>query len=196
MTDPAFYLSVTDLKQWAYCPRVVFFSYCMPRLRPVTFKMEAGIDAHEQEADRERRRTGRLYGLPEADRIENVKLQSDSLLLRGQLDLVLRLDDQVWPVEYKLSRRVSIASHFKLQVAAYGMLLEDDWEVRCSEGFIYSLPTRQVERVTLTSRLRRKVRSTLTEIRDTLKQEQMPAPTPKRGRCVNCEFRRFCNDIF
>ena len=193
---PAYSLSVTDLKQWTYCPRVVFYTYCMPRLRPTTFKMEAGIDAHEREPGRERRRTGQMYGLPEAERIENVRLHSETLLLSGRLDLALRLDDQVWPVEYKLSRRVSIASHFKLQLAAYGMLLEEAWDVRCLEGFIYSLPTRQVERVKLTAHLRRKVGSTLQEIRAILEHEQTPAATNKRGRCVNCEFRRFCNDVF
>ena len=196
MASPTYFLSVTDLKQWAYCPRVVFYTYCMPRLRPTTFKMEAGIDAHEREPGRERRRTGQLYGLPEAERIEHVRLSSERLALSGLIDLVLRQEGQAWPVEYKLSRRVSIASHFKLQVAAYGMLLEEAWGVRCPEGFIYSLPTRQVEQVQLTSRLRRKVESTLREIRVTLEHERTPAPTSKRGRCVDCEFRRFCNDVF
>jgi len=196
MTNPTYSLSVTDLKQWAYCPRVVFYAYCMPRLRPTTFKMEAGIDAHGREPRREQRRTGQLYGLPEAERIEHVRLSSERLGLSGLIDLVLRRGEQAWPVEYKLSRRVSIASHFKLQVAAYGMLLEEAWDVRCEEGFIYSLPTRQVERVKLTPRLRRKVESTLQAIRVMLEDERVPAPTNKRGRCVNCEFRRFCNDVF
>ena len=73
------YLTVTDLKQWTYCPRVVFYQYCMPRLRPMTFKMEAGLEAHEDEKARERRRTGQLYGLTAAERIENVRIQSDTL---------------------------------------------------------------------------------------------------------------------
>jgi CRISPR-associated exonuclease Cas4 len=192
----SWYLTVTDLKQWAYCPRVVFFSYCMPRLRPMTFKMEAGLDAHEDEKSRERRRTGQLYGLTEAERIENVRIQSDALGLSALIDLVLRQEDQVWPVEYKLSRRTEIASHFKLQLAAYGLLLEEAWSVRAPEGFLYSLISRRAERVSLTTRLRNRVLSTVGEIRNMVEEERLPPPTNKRARCVNCEFRRFCNDVF
>ena len=28
-------LRVTDLKQYEYCPRVVFYEYCLPGVRPV-----------------------------------------------------------------------------------------------------------------------------------------------------------------
>lgn len=190
------YLTVTDLKQWTYCPRVVFFQYCMPRLRPMTFKMEAGLEAHEDEKARERRRTGQLYGLASAERIENVRIQSDTLGLSCLIDLVLREGEQAWPVEYKLSRRTEIATHFKLQLAAYGLLLEEAWNVQAPEGFLYSLILRKAEPVPLTKRLRKRVASTVAEIRLMLADERVPSPTGKRARCTNCEFRRFCNDVF
>lgn len=190
------YLTVTDLKQWAYCPRVVFYRYCMPGLRPMTYKMEAGLDVHEEEKARERRRTGQIYGLGEAERIEQVRLQSDALGLRALIDLVLRAGDQAWPVEYKLSRRTAIAAHFKLQLAAYALMLEEAWGVEATEGFLYSLATRRAERVPLTKALRRKAVQSTEEIRRTIAAERMPPPTSHRARCANCEFRRFCNDVF
>lgn len=189
-------LTVTDLKQWTYCPRVVFYSYCMPRLRPLTVKMEAGLETHEDEKARERRRSGQIYGLVDAERIENVRLESEVMGINGMVDLVLRQGGRVWPVEYKLSRRTQIASHFKLQLAAYGLLLEEAWQVEAREGFLYSLVTRKAERIPLTKRLRNKVLSTVEAIRAMVETEQTPAPTAKRARCTNCEFRRFCNDVF
>lgn len=189
-------LPVTDLKQWDYCPRVVFFTYLMPGLRPTTFKMDVGTLAHEKEAKRERRRGKRLYGLPDAQRIQDVRLQSETLGLSGQLDLVLRQGDHAWPVDYKYSRRTGIATHFKLQLAAYGLLLEDAWGVTVDSGFLYSIPNRRAETIPFTSRLRKKVLRTVQEVRTSIEEEQMPPPTKKRGRCVNCEFRRFCNDVF
>lgn len=189
-------LTVTDLKQWTYCPRVVFYRYCMPRLRPLTVKMEAGLETHEDEKARERRRSGQIYGLVNAERIETVRLESEAMGISGLVDLVLRQGDQVWPVEYKLSRRTQIASHFKLQLAAYGLLLEEVWQVQAQEGFLYSLVTRKAECIPLTKRLRNKVLSTMEAIRAMVEAEQTPAPTAKRARCTNCEFRRFCNDVF
>jgi CRISPR-associated exonuclease Cas4 len=52
-----FMLEVTDLKQYACCPRIVFYRYCLPKVRPVTYLMEEGIRAHEQEEEREERRS-------------------------------------------------------------------------------------------------------------------------------------------
>lgn len=195
------HLTVSDLKQWAYCPRVVFYSYCMPRLRPQTFKMEASQEEHEEEKGRERRRTGQIYGLPEAERLEyvrleNVRLESETMGLSALIDLVLRKDERAWPVDYKLSEHLKTAEHFKLQLAAYGLMLEEAWGVRCESGFLYGLGQRKVEEVRFTPRLRAQVVRTITEIRAAIEAERMPEPTPQRSRCVNCEFRRFCNDVF
>ena len=61
MSDPTF--EVTDLRQWAYCPRVVYYQYCLPDIRPVTKLMEAGQEEHRAESGREERRSLRTYGL-------------------------------------------------------------------------------------------------------------------------------------
>jgi CRISPR-associated exonuclease Cas4 len=190
------HLTVSDLKQWTYCPRVVFYTYCMPRLRPQTFKMEASQETHEEEKGRERRRTGQLYDLPDAERVENVRLESDTLGVSALIDLVLRKGERAWPVDYKLSEHLKTAEHFKLQLTAYGLLLEEAWGVRCESGFLYGLGQRKVEEVRLTPRLRGQVQQTIGEIRAAIDAERMPEPTAQRSRCVNCEFRRFCNDVF
>lgn len=192
----SWHLTVTDLKQWAYCPRVVFYTYCMPRLRPLTFKMEAAQESHEEEKDRERRRTGQLYGLPQADRFENVQFESETMGLSARIDLVLRQGERAWPVDYKLSEQVKVAEHFKLQLMAYALLVEEAWGVHCASGFLYALGSRRVEEVTFTPRLRAKVRATVQEGRAAVAAERTPEPTPQRSKCVNCEFRRFCNDVF
>ena len=53
--DERLFFTVTDLKQYFYCPRVVYYTYCLPLLRPTTYKMEAGAVAHEEVGDLERR---------------------------------------------------------------------------------------------------------------------------------------------
>ena len=55
---------VTDLKQYVYCPRILYYHTCLPRVRPTTYKMEASIEAHALEPDRERRRSLRAWVLP------------------------------------------------------------------------------------------------------------------------------------
>ena len=84
-------LKVTDLKQFAYCPRIPYYHYCLPEVRPTTYKMDAGIRAQDRAEELERRRSLRAYGLTEGERHFNVSLASDAQLgVSGQIDLVIK----------------------------------------------------------------------------------------------------------
>ena len=186
---------VTDLKQFAYCPRVVYYSYCLPLLRPVTYKMEAGQEAHLEEKGREERRSLRAYGLQEGERSFNVWLESKELGLRGRVDMVVRIGDrEAIPVEYKDSPGRA-GSHLERQLAAYGLLLEEAWGLPVRRGFLYFIPLRRAQEIKLTTHLRKQVQKTVTAMRRMVEHEAMPDPPKSRRRCVNCEFRRFCNDL-
>ncbi len=39
-------ITISLLKQFAYCPRVVYYETCTPGVRPTTYKMQAGNEAH------------------------------------------------------------------------------------------------------------------------------------------------------
>lgn len=194
--------TVTDLKQYAYCPRVVFYTYCLPLVRPTTGKMEEGRLAHEEARDRERRRTLRIYGLEEAQRHFDVHVASEELGLSGRIDLVLEVTvpggasgGREWiPVDYKQTGRRA-GPHVRRQLAAYGMMLEETWGGGVRRGFVYSLLTRRVEEIPLTPSLRREVREMVAAMREMVERERMPDPPSSHKPCVNCEFRRFCNDV-
>ncbi len=188
---------VTDLKQWVYCPRILYYYTCLPDVRPLTYKMEAGVEAGQSEAGREARRSLRVYGLEKGRREFNVPVSSANLGLRGLVDMVVCLGgatgEQVIPVDYKLSRRAG--PHYKMQLAAYGLLLEEMGWGAAKRGFLYYIPLKRAEEVRLDKRLREKTRAALADMQQMLWQESMPAPTTQRGKCVACEFRRFCNDV-
>lgn len=189
-------LTVTDLKQYAYCPRVLYFMRCQPDVRPITAKMAEGILAHEAEEMREQRRQLRTYGFKTGERHFGVSLYSSEIGLTALIDMViLRPDDKpvVVPVDYKMSDLTG--PHFKLQLACYGLLLEEEMSLPAQDGFIYMIPERRAERVPLTEASKLRARAMLTEMRQLVDAEAMPAPVRQPGRCVNCEFRRFCNDV-
>lgn len=187
-------LQVTDIKQWAYCPRVVFFVHFMPEIRPMTHLMEEGLVAHEEEELREVRRSLRRYGLDKAERHLRVMVQDPGLGVSGRVDLVLRLTEEVIPVEYKL-RTSRFSTHHRVQLAVYALLLERNGWAPVRRGFLYSIQARRAEEVRITARLRATARGLIEEIRDTLRHERLPAGTGRRARCVSCEYRRFCNDL-
>ncbi len=192
------FFTVTDLKQYTYCPRVVYYTYCLPLIRPTTYKMEAGTRAHEKADKRERRRTLSAYDLDEGERRFDVWLKSPILGLTGKVDLVIEIAKEdareLIPVEYKQTRR-RIGKHIRLQLAAYGMMLEEISDGKAKRAFVYSLLKRKAKEVRLTKALRRDVRATAGAMREMVKREAMPEPPRSRRQCVNCEFRRFCNDV-
>jgi CRISPR-associated exonuclease Cas4 len=193
-------LEVTDLKQYTCCPRIVYYRYCLPRIRPITYTMEEGIRCHEEEETSEERRSLRNYGLTSGERIYRLPLQSRKLGLTGRVDLAIATPSHEAPgakaivVEYKLSEQKA-GSHFTLQLAAYALLIEEAWGLPVDQGFLYSIPLRKAEPVAITQHLRRKVIQTVTQIRQIVESEIMPSPPGSLRRCVTCEFRRFCNDV-
>ncbi len=198
MDDQLF--EVTDLKQWTYCQRIVFYRYCLPTVRPVTSLMHAGQASHRDEGEREVRRSLRTYGLAQGERHFDIWLRSPRLGLRGRLDLAIALPDRATPgaeavvIEYKDTERAT-QPHFMLQLAAYALLLEEAWGVPVPRGFLYAIPTRRAEAVPITPALRRKVMQTVSALHAAVQSERLPPAPISRRPCVTCEFRRFCNDV-
>jgi CRISPR-associated exonuclease Cas4 len=200
MSQPDWFLEVTDLKQYVCCPRIVCYRYCLPKIRPLTFLMEEGIRSHAEEEEREVRRSLRRYQIESGELFFHLPLQSNELGLVGRVDLAIATPSRADPqargivVEYKFSERQS-ATHFHLQLAAYALLLEECWNIPVVQGFLYSIPLRRVEPVALTPQLRKRVGQTAKQIRSLVEAEMMPSPPSSQRRCVTCEFRRFCNDV-
>jgi len=187
---------VSDVKQFAYCPRVVYYSHLMPqRARPVTLKMEAGLDEHDRQAVLEDRRTLRAYGLDQGRRHFDVALTSRRLGLSGRLDLVIETKDEVVPVDFKASEG-GVGLNHKYQLSAYALLVEEAWRRPVRRGFVLMVPQKRAIEVRVTSNMRGWVHRALREVRAMLAAESKPEPTRMRGRCRDCEFRRFCPEVW
>lgn len=186
---------MTDIKQFTYCPRVVYFTYVMPVERKVSWKMQEGKEQHANIQSKERERGFKVYGLGDEVRGEfGVELKSGRLGLSGILDLLLQDGRSYYPVEYKYSTGDPGLNH-RYQLTAYAMLLEDTFGTPVRRGFVHVLGTGKVYPVDITQNMRDFVKKTLKQIRDMITYERLPSPTRYRTRCTDCEYRLFCNDI-
>jgi len=185
--------TITDLKQFIYCPRILYYHACLPDIRPVTYKMDAGIEAHNDERKRAARRSLKMVNESVGERHFDVLISSAKLGLSGQIDEVVETEDELIPVDYKLARQAGY--HFKVQLAAYALLLEDNFPKRVRRGYLYLIPPRKALEIKIAGKLHADVRRALDEMRTIVDREQIPPPTQWRQRCVDCEFRRFCNDV-
>lgn len=186
-------LTVTDIRQHVYCPRIPYYQYTMPLERPVTGKMDLGKEEHDSTSAKEARRTLKTYGLEEGERHFGVGLYSEKLRLRGKIDMVIRTSRETIPVEYKMAAAVGL--HHKYQLTAYAMLSEHTLGGSVTRTFVYLTPTKRAVEVPITAAMRDHVRKTLDSIRASAHNERLPRPTPHRKRCFGCEYRRFCGDV-
>lgn len=193
MTTPDLMLNVSDLKQYLYCPRVVWYRYCQPVHRPVTFKMDEGRRAGQDVEEREHRRSLRAYGITSGDRTFETWLQSERLGLCGNLDMLISNEAERIPVEFKNASRVAL--NHKYQLATYALLLEEVDGPPVRRGFLYLIPGKRTHEVTLTPGIRATVTRTVRSMRRMVTEERYPPPTTVGARHHDCEYRPYCLDL-
>lgn len=188
-------LRVTDLKQYLYCPRVVFYQYVLPVDKKTTYKMEKGKVAQEEIEMLEGRRKLKQYGLEGGRRVFGPSLYSKGLGLSGRMDLLIETDATLYPVDFKFTRGRPHKNHL-YQLGGYALLLEEDRGREVTTGFIYLIPQKDVEVFNLSDELKRECKGTLSEIREMIATERFPEPPNERNKCVDCEYQNYCRDIW
>jgi len=189
-------LSVSDLKQYLYCPRIPYFQHVLSVPRPVTYKMKHGTLQHVELDRLEKRRGLRSYGLREGKRLFHVPVSSESLGLHGIIDLLIESKGTAGPlylpVEFKYQEG-AVHANIKYQLAAYALMLEETFGTPVKDGIVYQIPTRTFRHVRITDEMASYVRQSLAGIRKMMRTESFPDPK-SRARCFDCEYRRYCND--
>ncbi|MBV9300659.1 MAG: CRISPR-associated protein Cas4 [Acidobacteriaceae bacterium] len=188
-------IAVTDLKQWVYCPRIVYYHRVMPAVGKPTFKMREAIAAQELIEGLEMRRCLKEYGFENARRRFNVWLSDEILSLSGKADLVLEAAEEIAVVDFKLTSGEP-GENQRTQLAGYSLLAEKAYGLPARRAFLYRIPDNRVFAVEITVKLRDAVRAAVEGIRALERTEWMPAATPVRARCTECEFANYCADVW
>ena len=190
-------LSVGDLKQYVYCPRIFYFRTIQPLRPPATFLMERGMEFQSHFDRLEPRRVLSRFGFDQAERHFSRTLTSKELDLTGQADLALVGADRVAIVDVKASA-APLAENHRFQLAAYAILAEHVFLKPCPTCFALFVDRDddEIEAVTIDEELRSGLQTLLGEMRDIVETQAFPDPTPHRARCLGCEFRNFCGDVF
>ncbi|MGI6092431.1 MAG: CRISPR-associated protein Cas4 [Veillonellaceae bacterium] len=187
-------VKVTDIKQYIYCPRIIYFLYVCPVNKKTTYKMQAGKEEHFILDKLERRRTLKRYNLESGERVFHAWLNSPRLGLQGKLDLHIISGKDYFPVEFKFTTRGASLNH-KYQLISYALLLEDSFKCNIRFGLLYLVPTQTIIPIEITPNSRLFVHEIIDRIREIVKSERMPEKQKKTEKCRDCEYLRFCGDI-
>lgn len=188
-------IAVTDLKQWTYCQRIVYYHCVMPAMSKPTFKMQEAIAAQELIEGLEMRRGLQLYDLEAARRHFGVRLSDELLGLSGKVDLLLETANEVAVVDFKLTAG-ELGENHRVQLAGYSLLAEAAWGLPARVAFLYRIPDNHVFAVDITAELRERVVGSIRAIRVMAETQVCPSPTAVRTRCHECEFANYCGDVW
>lgn len=195
MKDGAGLIPVTELKQWVYCERVVYYHRVMPGIGQQTFKMKEALAAQDLIETLEMRRGLQAYGFEGARRRFGVWLSDEGLGLSAKTDLILEREDRVAVVDFKLTGGEPGENH-RMQLAGYAMLAEAAYKLPSPVAFLYRIPDNRVFAIEVGDALRQAVVAAVERIRKMEIEQWFPPPTPVRKRCAECEYVNYCADIW
>jgi len=187
------YLRINELKNYAYCPRISFYTLCLGIDRE-TGLSRMGIEAEAETKVRMKRRKHALHTVVEGRRHFDVTVFSHTYRIVGRLDEVVETADGLYLIDYKDTDRDY--GYWKLQMVAYRMCLDEAPAQAVLGCYIYSIPTQQYHEVRLTRRDADKLSLALTELHAMVESELCPPPVQQIGKCRVCQYARFCNDVF
>lgn len=125
------FVSVTDIKHYIYCPRLVYFDRVLHATPIFGSQQEEGKEQHEDYVWKELRRKDAIYYSLEfigAEKLLFTSLSSPVLGLQGNVDCIIRTaKGEYIPVGYKnmSSGKGKVCMDHKYQLVGYALLVED-----------------------------------------------------------------------
>jgi CRISPR-associated exonuclease Cas4 len=190
-------ITVSDVKQYLYCPKIIYFDHVLHVPKPPDQKLETGKEKHDDITGKERRRKGAIFydsELDQAEKLFRVSLESSTLGLRGVLDYLIKTEREYIPVDYKfgLSNAGNVHLNHKYQLAAYALLVEDSFKTIVRRGYVHYSRDRINAKIDFTDEIRKRTMKMIREIGEIIQEEIEPSGARKPGKCADCEYSRYC----
>jgi CRISPR-associated exonuclease Cas4 len=184
------FITVVDVRDYAYCPRVVYFTRVLHLRERVTEAMEYGREEHEEPP-----LAPLVPRLKPAKIIRGVELTSRRLRLTGKVDMiVVTKHGEYVPVEVKWSepRAGRPRRQHRAQLAAYALLIEDEFSTTVKRAIIYYSRAGKLMEVALTDHDKRQVKEFVDRIYEVIRSEEVPEVRQDEKQCRDCGYRMYC----
>jgi len=193
-------VTVSDVKQYLYCPRIIYFDHVLHVPKPFDLKLSVGKEKHDTITSKEKRRKGALFYDPlldHSDKLFKVELESERLGLRGVLDYLIKTEKEYIPVDYKFgfSKKGGVHLNHKYQLAAYSLLVEANFDTIVRRGYIHYSKDQINVKIDFNDDLRKRTLKLISDIKNIVEKEIEPSGTRMTARCVDCEYQRYCQSM-
>lgn len=176
-------LDVSDVVQFLYCPRKIYFMK-IAGFRIIKPKMEEGKIEQERAIEKLEKIAEKLGG----KLLKNLSLESERYGLKGVLDALI-VSDELLPVDVKLSKFNSVSYAWKMQMTAYSILVEEMFGRSVKRAYIFL--NGNLREITISPDDKRNLERILDQIWQVIEKETYP-PVTKSKKCGYCEMQKFC----
>ncbi|MCW1308337.1 MAG: CRISPR-associated protein Cas4 [Candidatus Parvarchaeota archaeon] len=189
-------IPVTWIKQYYFCPRIIYYLGVSGYDERLTESMIEGKEFHSSEEWKARRR--RSVAGERKERVKSawskIPAFSKRIGLYGVIDEVYETDYGLVVVENKFMKapRKPYPSHI-YQAVAYAMLAEEKLGRIARKVVIKYLRDNVAFEIQLTEDLKRHVQWATSRIKSIIEGEKLPKGN--RKKCRNCGFARICGGV-
>src|SRR4030042_4686173 len=184
------FISVTDIKQCIYCPRIVYFDRVLHATPIFGSQQGDSKELHEDYVEKELRRKDAIYYSPEfvgAEKIMFSSLCSSVYGLQGNVDCIIKTARSEYiPVEYKNmnSDKGRVCMQHKYQLVGYALLIEDNFNTIVKRAFVDYIPEGLILQFQITPTMKIFVKRVLGHIRRIIKDEELPPEGVAKYKCM------------
>jgi len=193
------FVSVTDIKHYIYCPRLIYFDRVLHATPVFGSQQEDSKELHEDYVRKELRRKDAIYYSPEfvgAEKLLFTPLSSDNLGLQGNVDCIIKTaSGEYVPVDYKnmASDKGRVWMDHRYQLVAYALLVEENVDTVVRRGFVNYIPETLILRLEITPTMKSYVKRVLGHIKRIIKEEELPPIRVAKQKCTGgCGHKQTC----
>lgn len=191
--EPINLIPATWIKQYYFCPRIIYFLGVLGYSERLTESMIEGKDFHSSEEQKAKRRRSVAGERRESAKSVWSKLSvvSEKLGLYGVIDEVYEVENGLVVVENKFMKapRKPYPGHI-YQAAAYAMLAEEKIGKLTRKIIIKYLRDKKVFEIPLTEDIKKHVLWIISRIKSIIEKEKLPRGNYRK--CGNCGFAKIC----
>lgn len=157
-------LPIVELKEFAFCPRIPWFSVNNFYRVKKSLWMEQGEEYH---LDREKLLKKRLLKrFKTLDYIIRYRANVYSVVygIHGIVDAFIEIKEEIFPVEFKLQKG-SFSKGIKNQILGYALCLEEMFQKKVPKGFIVSGRNAKVQEIFISEKEKLEIVETINEVK-------------------------------
>ncbi|CAC9437954.1 hypothetical protein BSPLISOX_3151 [uncultured Gammaproteobacteria bacterium] len=193
MSIMSYSLPISLIRQYCFCPRIPYFQELL-KLNPKRPQwVKQGEKLHQQQQKVFKHRTLKRFNLEHAIQTFDEFVTSDSFALHGVVDSFLNDEENIYPIEFKLSGNKPMKGQI-LQLTAYGLLLQEKYNLPCQIGFILYENKGKTHQINFDKNRIQQVVIIRDKILSDLDNSYMPDSPATPAQCTQCEYLNHCND--